>query len=240
MRIIEKIREKQANIGGSRQPCIAFLGDSVTQGCFEIYNDKGSVKTTFYPTEAYAEKVKAIFAELYPSVPMNVINAGISGDTSWGGLARLERDVLSYNPDLVVVCYGLNDAGRGENGIEKYDESLRAIFAKVKASGAEVIFLTPNLRINDPDYRCDDKVLENCRRGISENERAGWLDKYLDRARKAAVDCGVPVCDCNALWKVMSANGVDTNRLLSNVANHPTRDMHWVFAYELTKTMFEH
>ena len=132
-----------------------------------------------------------------------------------------------------------NDAGRGESGIEKYDESLRAIFAKVKDSGAEVIFLTPNLRINDPDYRCDDKLLESCRRKISENERAGWLDSYLDRARKAAADCGVPVCDCNALWKVMSESGVDTNRLLSNIANHPTRDMHWVFAYELVKTMFE-
>ena len=86
MKIIEKIREKQSCIGGRRQPCVAFLGDSVTQGCFEIYNDKGRVETTFYPAEAYAEKVKSIFAALYPSVPLNVINAGISGDTSWGEL----------------------------------------------------------------------------------------------------------------------------------------------------------
>ena len=239
MKIIERIREKQERIGASRQPCIAFLGDSVTQGCFEIYNDRGCVKTTFYPTEAYAEKVKKIFSMLFPSVPLNVINAGISGDTSWGGLARLERDVMSYSPDLVVVCYGLNDAGRGADWIGRYEESLREIFDKVKNAGAEVIFMTPNLRIHDPDYSCEDKVLESCRRSISENERAGWLDRYLGCARDVAKESGVPVCDCNALWKTMSESGVDTDRLLSNVANHPTRELHWMFAYELVRTMFE-
>ena len=104
---------------------------------------------------------------------MNIINAGISGDTAWGGLAWLERDVLSLNPDLVVVCYGLNDAGAGENGLERYAESLAEILAKVKASGAEVIFMTPNLRSDDTDYRNPDKLIEDCVRRIAENECSG-------------------------------------------------------------------
>ncbi|MBO5220665.1 MAG: hypothetical protein J6C52_14655 [Clostridia bacterium] len=58
MKIIEKFKEKQANLRACRQPCIAFLGDSVTQGCFEIYNNKGRVVTTYYPEDAYSEKVK--------------------------------------------------------------------------------------------------------------------------------------------------------------------------------------
>ena len=37
MKIIDKILAKQANLHENRQPVIAFLGDSVTQGCFEIY-----------------------------------------------------------------------------------------------------------------------------------------------------------------------------------------------------------
>jgi len=238
MKIIEKFKEKQANIHGCRQPVIAFLGDSVTQGCFEIYNDKGRVKTTFFPEEAYSAKVKKIFAEIFPSVSVNIINAGISGDASWGGLARLERDVLFAKPDLTVVCYGLNDAGCGADKIDEYEKCLREIFTKLKDSGSEIIFMTPNLRSNDPDYRNSDPVIEGVVRGVSENERNGWLERYLERAKKAAADFDVPVCDCNALWCAMRDGGVNTNALLSNDVNHPTRPLHWMFAYELVKTMF--
>jgi len=238
MKIIEKFNQKQSNLHASRQPVIAFLGDSVTQGCFEIYTEKEVLHTTFYPEDAYSAKVKQIFSMLYPSVSLSVINAGISGDTSWGGLARMDRDILSFQPDLVVVCYGLNDASRGADGIEKYDDALRNIFKKAQDAGAEVIFMTPNLRCNDPDYRNNDPILERCIRGISVNEREGWLDKYLERAVKAAEEMGVVLCDCNALWKSMADGGVNTNKLLSNDVNHPTKEMHWMFAYELVKTMF--
>lgn len=239
MKILEIIKNRQANPHSCRQPMIAFLGDSVTQGCFEIYNDHGHVETCFYPEEAYAAKVKRIFSMLYPSASVNIVNAGISGDTSWGGLARLERDVLSLRPDLVVVCYGLNDAGGGENELEHYKASLKEIFEKIKDSGAEAIFMTPNLRSDDIAYQNPDKLLENCVRGIAENECAGWLQKYLDAARKVAEDADIPVCDCNSLWLKMKSGGVNTNALLANDVNHPTKELHWMFAYELVRTIFE-
>ena len=239
MKILDIIKKRQSDPHNFRQPVIAFLGDSVTQGCFEIYNDHGRIETTFFPEDAYAAKVRHILSLLYPSASMNIINAGISGDTSWGGLDRLERDVLSFSPDLVVVCYGLNDAGCGESGLERYASSLSEIFQRIKASGAEVIFLTPNLRSDDTDYMNPDKLLEGCVRGIAANERAGWLQKYLEAAKNAARNAGIPICDCNALWLKMKSGGVNTNALLSNDVNHPTRELHWLFAYELVRTMFE-
>ena len=39
MRIIDKIEQKSKNLWNGDIPTIAFLGDSVTQGCFEIYLD---------------------------------------------------------------------------------------------------------------------------------------------------------------------------------------------------------
>ena len=239
MKILEKIKNRQAAPHGCRQPVIAFLGDSVTQGCFEIYNDYGHIETSFYPEEAYAADVKRIFSTLYPSASVNIVNAGISGDTSWGGLARLERDVLSLRPDLVVVCYGLNDAGGGERELEHYKASLKEIFTKIKDSGAEAIFMTPNLRSDDINYQNPDKLIENCVHGIAENECAGWLQKYLEAAREEAEKAGVPVCDCNSLWLKMKSCGVNTNALLSNDVNHPTKELHWLFAYELVRTIFE-
>ena len=42
-----------------------------------------------------------------------VINAGIRGDTAVQGLARLERDALWYEPQIVISAFGLNDGNLG-------------------------------------------------------------------------------------------------------------------------------
>lgn len=239
MQIIEKFKAKHETMYNHRRPVIAFLGDSVTQGCFEIFDDHGHIETKFCPEDAYSEKVGHILGMLYPNAAPVIVNAGISGDTSWNGLTRLERDVLSFRPDLVTVCYGLNDAGWGEGKIDEYEKSMRGIFEGIKASGAEAIFLTPSLRSDDTDYRNPVKMLEDCVRQNAKNEREGWLQKYVERGRKAAKEAGVPICDCTKLWLTLKAGGVNTNALLANDVNHPSREMHWMFAYELVKTMFE-
>ena len=43
--------------------------------------------------------------------------------------------------------------------------------------------------------------------------------------------------DVAALVKLMEANGVDTTELMSNFINHPTREMHNLFAFSLVETM---
>ena len=62
-------------------------------------------------------------------VPVNVINAGIGGITAVDSLKRIDRHVLAHNPDLVIVCFGLNDVG---GDLETYLSSLRIIFEKCK------------------------------------------------------------------------------------------------------------
>ena len=90
MKIIDKILAKNSSLNDHRQPVIAFLGDSVTQGCFEIYVEQGQLLTTFRAEDGYVAKVKKLLGMLYPAVPVNVINAGISGQNAELGLARLE------------------------------------------------------------------------------------------------------------------------------------------------------
>ena len=239
MKIIEVIKEKQKNIHKSRMPVIAFLGDSVTQGCFDLYVKDGILKTYTEAEKGYPEKVKAIFRMLYPEVPITVINAGISGDSAKGGLDRLDRDVLNYNPDIVVVCFGLNDAGRAKEGLDTYINSLISIFAQIKNSGTEVIFMTPNLRTTRLQERRFEEIFNKAAEGVAQNENEGWLEKYLESARKICMEANVPVCDCNRIWKILKDNDVNINNLLSNKINHPTEEMHWIFAYELVKLMFK-
>ena len=70
------------------------------------------------------------------------------------------------------------------------------------------------------------------------NENDGWLEKYLDEAKRLCDEMNIPVCDCNKIWNMLKSNDVDINNLLSNRVNHPVEKMHWLFAYELVKTIF--
>ena len=118
MKIIEEFKLKQADLYARKPITIAFLGDSVTQGCFECFeNIKGQIDTVFESGESYAEKTKKILAKLYPSVPVTIVNAGISGGKTGTALSRIQRDVLMYQPDLAVVCFGLNDTTFGLEGL---------------------------------------------------------------------------------------------------------------------------
>ena len=77
MNILKKIRAKQADLFAP-PVAIAFLGDSVTQGCFEVYlTSEGAVQTVFEPESGYAADVRKLFALLYPGVPVQFINAAV-------------------------------------------------------------------------------------------------------------------------------------------------------------------
>lgn len=239
MKIIEKMAQKTADHMNHEGVTIAFLGDSVTQGCFEIYKkENNAIETVFDQRYSYERAVSDILGMLFPMVPVNTLNAGISGDNSGRGVERVERDVLRHEPDLCVVCYGLNDCGRSEGSVERYTGNLRKIFERILESGSELIFMTPNMmntkvspHLTDPDFIELAKTT-----AIRQNE--GYFDAHIDGARALCAEMGIPVCDCYAIWKKLAASGVDTTELLSNKINHPTRDMNKVFAYELVRTIF--
>ena len=68
---------------------------------------------------------------------VRVINGGVSGDTTAGGLARLDW-LMHDNPDLVIVELGANDALRGldPSGTRR---NLDAIIRRIKQRGAKVL-----------------------------------------------------------------------------------------------------
>jgi acyl-CoA thioesterase-1 len=80
-----------------------------------------------------------------------VVNAGVSGDTSAGGLARLDW-ALDDKPDLVIVELGANDGLRGLPA-EAMEANLDRILSRLKAAGIGALLCgmraPPNL---GPDY----------------------------------------------------------------------------------------
>lgn len=236
-KFVDKLIESEKDPFSNPPATAVFFGDSVTKGCFEIYmkNEK-TIETVYEPWNSYSAKFLRIMNTLYPRAQCNVINSGISGDYTKSAVARLERDVLSRNPDLVVVCFGLNDCSTAENAV-KYGENLRIIFKEIQAAGIDCIFMTPNMLNTYVSSEIKEPLLKNIGAKLAESFNSGVFDVYMDRAARVAAEEGVMVCDCYTIWKTLYEHGVDTTLLLSNRLNHPQRDFHLMFAYELVKTL---
>ncbi len=71
---------------------------------------------------------------------VEIINAGVSGDTTRGALARLQRDVLDRNPKIVLVALGGNDVLRKIPEDETFG-NLRLIITQTQQAGALVILI---------------------------------------------------------------------------------------------------
>ncbi len=235
MKVAEKLVAKHNDIYGQEPVTIAFLGDSVTHGCFEVYFKlDGRLETVFDSKNAFSTKLKNILNYVCPAAQINIVNSGISGDWAASGNNRFERDIAKYHPDLVVVGYALNDCMQGEQGKATYEASLESIFNKIAAIGAECIMLTPNLMNDKLSHRITDQRIKDIAVSFM---RDNLLDDYVAIARKVAARCNVTVCDVYARWKRLQALGVDTTELLSNQLNHPTREMNNMTAMMLADTI---
>ena len=95
---------------------IVAFGDSITHGAVgpgEI--DYESV---------YWNRLRKKIINVRNYVPVNVINAGIGGTTAESSVKRMDSQVLQHNPDLLIVCFGLNDINCS---LETYLASLKKI-----------------------------------------------------------------------------------------------------------------
>jgi acyl-CoA thioesterase I len=83
--------------------------------------------------------------------PVRLLNAGVSGDTSAGGLRRLEW-LLAQHPAVVVVALGSNDGLRGLP-LEETENNLRRIVTRAGEAGGRVLLLGMMVPPNyGPDY----------------------------------------------------------------------------------------
>ncbi|MCA1732907.1 MAG: arylesterase [Acidobacteria bacterium] len=108
------------NLDSAGSAVIAF-GDSLTAGF-------GAGEGEDYPSRLSARS----------GVP--IVNAGVSGDTTEGALRRIDRDVLSRDPRLVIVGLGGNDFLRGVS-LASTEANLRSIVQSIHDGGAMVVLL---------------------------------------------------------------------------------------------------
>ena len=151
---------------------IVFLGDSITQGGDS--HDKGYVRLI---RKTLTEKA---------DLGIEVIGAGISGNKVPDLQRRLEKDVLSRKPTIVVIYIGINDVWHGENDPargtlpEAFAAGLKDVIGRCTEAGAKVVICTPTV------------IGEKKDGGNKLDQR---LDQYSDISRNLAKELKLPLCD---------------------------------------------
>ena len=123
---------------------IAFLGDSITQAGAR---PNGYVRLAIRGLESAGVKASAI-------------PAGISGHKSNQMLARLERDVLSKNPNWMTLSCGVNDVWHGKRGVNlaDYKTNITKIVDRCQEAGVKVVLLTSTMIGEDKDNANNKKL----------------------------------------------------------------------------------
>jgi acyl-CoA thioesterase-1 len=124
---------------GEERVVLAF-GDSLTSGL-------GMPADQTYPAQLAARLTREGY-------DYRVVNAGVSGDTTAGGLRRVDW-ALRLRPEVVIVELGINDALRGQK-LASVRGNLEQIVARFQASGARVLIAGMRLPPNYGDpYAAD-------------------------------------------------------------------------------------
>ena len=158
---------------------VVAFGDSLTQG-----NAIGG---------AFENWTELVASEL----GIDVINAGIGGNTTVMARERFRADVLDKAPDVVLINFGMNDHllnNEGESfvALSVFEENLIYFVDEIRKINATPVLVTPNYFIegNDTEYyysRHPRKVYEPYGGAL------GRLDIYIDKIRKVAkrMDAGL-------------------------------------------------
>lgn len=185
---------------------LAFLGDSIT----EIGNASpgGYVRLVVNGLEGNGVKVTPIAA-------------GTSGNTSNDMLARVDRDVISKKPDMMLLSCGVNDAWHQPGvALDVYKKNITSIVDQAQAAGIKVMILTATVIFEDINSK--------------ENQRLAPYNEFL---RALAKEKKCLLADLNAdMWPVITAAKLPPGgRLLTGDGVHMNMDGNLLMAKGVMK-----
>jgi acyl-CoA thioesterase I len=224
------IRQKARDVSARPVLLVAF-GDSVTQGAMQHY--------LLDSTQVYHSQWQRQLEDFFPTTTFSTINSGVSGGSAAQALERLDRDVITYQPDLVLVAFGLNDCLAGQAALPAFQAALETMIQRIRQETfADIVLLTPPRmaeRINDSVHSQFKEAVST----ILEAQTSGSLAAYAETIRQVAKQQQVPVADVHRQWERMKADGVDTDLWLINGLNHPNAQGHRLTAMILNGLMLK-
>lgn len=197
-RFVEKTR---ANLENGCNVTIVAFGDSITAG--------------YCVRRGFPSFWKELLAEKYPEAAVEMINSGTCGDTSMDGLARLDWAVLSYEPDIVTINFGINDCALGLD-LEEFEMNFVEMVRRIHAGPNSEILLLSSQPLETPPY--DRMVLD-----------------YYQAVHRVAKEMDVGFVNVYGAWMRKVNAGTPLGNMILSGLDHPNEAGYKVIAEELMK-----
>jgi lysophospholipase L1-like esterase len=178
---------------------IVAYGDSITAG--------------FAVRRGFPSFWKQMLQDKYPEAGVEMINSGISGDTTLDGLSRLDWAVLSYEPDLVTINFGINDCVLGL-GLEEFEMNLVEMVQRIRAGPGSEVLLLSSQPLETPPY--DRLVLD-----------------YYQAIERVAREMDVGFVDVCGAWMRRVQQGTLLSGLIIPGLDHPNEAGYRIIAEEM-------
>jgi lysophospholipase L1-like esterase len=158
----------------SKKKKVVFFGDSITAAGVQ--------------PGGYIKLMDSLIMQEGLANDYELIGAGIGGNKVYDLYLRIEDDVISKSPDIVVIYVGVNDvwhkasSGTGTD-YDKFGKFYEAVVRKLQASGSKVIVCTPAVIGEKTD---------------NSNQQDGDLNQYSNWLRSFTAKNNLPLVDLRA------------------------------------------
>lgn len=193
------VERTRRDIESGADATIVCFGDSITAG--------------YAVRRGFPSFLLESLRQRFPDSKIEMINSGISGDTSQDGLGRLDWAVLSYEPDLVTINFGINDCVLGLSR-EEFEMNLVEMVRRIRAGPDSEILLLSSQPLESPPY--DQRVLD-----------------YYQTVETVAKEMNVGFVDVYGAWMKRVQAGMPLDSLILPGLDHPNEAGYRIIAEEL-------
>ena len=193
------VERTRRDIESGADATIVCFGDSITAG--------------YAVRRGFPSFLLESLRQRFPDSKIEMINSGISGDTSQDGLSRLDWAVLSYEPDLVTINFGINDCVLVLS-LEEFEMNLVEMVRRIRAGPDSEILLLSSQPLESPPY--DQRVLD-----------------YYQTVERVAKEMNVGFVDVYGAWMKRVRVGMPLDSLILPGLDHPNEAGYRIIAEEL-------
>lgn len=191
----------RGSLEAGRSVTIVTYGDSITAG--------------FAVRRGFPSFWREMLQNKYPKAKIELVNSGISGDTTLDGLARLDWSVLSYEPDLVTINFGINDCVLSLD-LAEFEENFVEMVRRIRSGPVSEVLLLSSQPLETPPY---DK----------------WVQDYYQAVERVALEMDVGFVDVFGAWMERVNQGTPLSSLILSGLDHPNEAGYRIIAEELMK-----
>lgn len=205
---IEKLKKHQ-------ETTVVFTGDSITVGCDSSGTEYGGPLPPY--ADSYPVMVHKMLEKTYKT-KINYINTAVGGTHADWGLENIDENVNQYNPDLVIVAFGMNNPYENEDYFYKW---ANEVTDKLTEHNKDVSIILVSTTVPNP--------------------QCSWTGNQWQfiNAFKRINKPNVAIVDMTNMHLDLMKAGKTFLDMTANCVNHPNDFIARIYAQEILKTIIK-